>query len=181
MCLAPTSILSPSFDMEIYDGVDTLSEPVVLADKADISFNCYTNNGAFELTSIKEHANLEDWSTPLVVTIDNPQKIYYYKYYNKTGSLFTSAGQTVKVTGSITIDGQAKPFEVENTTRGDTGAYYVDCSNYELDQSFTIADGAYSEASLGAFPASYMTLEINNSFPEGSPMSELRIDSITVT
>lgn len=176
-----TSILSPSFDMEIYDGVDTLSEPVVLADKADISFNCYTDNGAFELTSIKEHANLEDWSTPLVVTIDNPQKIYYYKYYNKTGSLFTSAGQNVKVTGSLVVDGQAHSFEVENTTRGDTGAYYVDCANYELDQSFTIADGAYSEASLGAFPASYMTLEINNSFPEGSPMSELRIDSITVT
>ena len=176
-----TRILNPSFDMEICDGVDTSSEPVVLADKADIWFYCDVDNGAFELTSIKEHANLEDWSIPLVVTIDNPQEIYYYKYYNKSGSLFTSAGQTVKVTGSITIDGQAKPFDVENTTRGDTGAYYVRCNITELDKSFIIADGAYSEAFSGAFPASYMTLEIDNTFPAGSPMSELRIDSITVT
>ena len=175
-----TRILNPSFDMEIYDGVDTSSEPVVLADKADICFYCDAGNDAFELTSIKEHTNLEDWSIPLVVTIDNPQKIYYYKYYNKSGSLFTSAGQTVKVTGSITIDGQAKPFEVENTTRGNTGAYYVKCNITELDQSFIIADGAYSEAFRGAFPASYMTLEIDNTYPGGSPMSELRIDSITV-
>ena len=51
----------------------------------------------------------------------------------------------------------------------------------ELNQSFTIADGAYSEAFRGAFPASYMTLEIDNSYTDGSPMSELRIDSITVT
>ena len=176
-----TRILNPSFDMEICDGVDIQSEPVVLADKAYIYFYCDTDDGAFELTSIKEHANLEDWSIPLVVTIDNPQEIYYYKYYNKSGSLFTSAGQTVKVTGSITIDGQAKPFDVENTTRGDTGAYYVRCNITELDKSFIIADGAYSEAFSGAFPASYMTLEIDNTFPDGSPMSELRIDSITVT
>ena len=176
-----TRILNPSFDMEIYDGVDTSSEPMVLSDKALIWFYCDANNVAFELTSIKEHANLEDWTVPLVVTIDNPQKIYYYKYYNKTGSLFTSAGQTVKVTGSITIDGQAKPFEIEDTTRGNTGAYYVGCNIMELNQSFTIADGAYSEAFRGAFPASYMTLEIDNSYTDGSPMSELRIDSITVT
>ena len=176
-----TRILNPSFDMEICDGVDTSSEPMVLSDKALIWFYCDTDDGAFELTSIKEHANLEDWSIPLVVTIDNPQEIYYYKYYNKSGSLFTSAGQNVKVTGSITIDGQAKPFEVENTTRGDTGAYYVRCNITELDKSFIIADGAYSEAFSGAFPASYMTLEIDNTFPTGSPMSELRIDSITVT
>lgn len=176
-----TRICNPSFDMEIYDGVDTSSEPVVLADKAEIPFYCDTDNGAFELTSIKEHANLEDWSIPLVVTIDNPQKTYYYKYYNKTGSLFTSAGQTVKVTGSIVIDGQAKPFEAENTTRGDTGAYYVNCNITELDQSFNIADGAFSNSLGGAFPASYMTLEIDNSYPDESPMSELRIDSITVT
>ena len=176
-----TRILNPSFDMEICDGVDIQSEPVVLADKAYIYFYCDTDDGAFELTSIKEHANLEDWSIPLVVTIDNHQEIYYYKYYNKSGSLFTSAGQTVKVTGSITIDGQAKPFDVENTTRGDTGAYYVRCNITELDKSFIIADGAYSEAFSGAFPASYMTLEIDNTFPAGSPMSELRIDSITVT
>ena len=179
-CLG-TRILNPSFDMEIYDGVDVSSEPVVLADKATIYFNCDTDNGAFELISIKEHANLEDWSIPLVVTIDNLQQIYYYKYYNKSGSLFTSSGQTVKVTGSITIDGQAKPFEVENTTRGDMGAYYVRCNIMELDKSFIIADGAYSEDFRGAFPASYMTLEIDNTFPDGSPMSELRIDSITVT
>ena len=157
------------------------AEPVVLADKAFIYFYCDTDDGAFELTSIKEHANLEDWSIPLVVTIDNPQEIYYYKYYNKSGSLFTSEGQTVKVTGSITIDGQAKPFDVENTTRGNTGAYYVRCNITELDKSFIIADGAYSEAFSGAFPASYMTLEIDNTFPVGSPMSELRIDIITVT
>ena len=176
-----TKILNPSFDMEIYDGVDTSSEPMVLSDKSLIWFYCDTGNGAFELTSIKEHANLEDWSIPLVVTIDNPQKIYYYKYYNKSGSLFTAAEQNVKVTGSITIDGQAKPFEIEDTTRGNTGAYYVGCNIMELDQSFTIADGAYSESLGGAFPASYMTLEIDNSYPDGSPMSELRIDSITVT
>lgn len=176
-----TRILNPSFDMEISDGVDMSSEPVVLADKADIYFYCDANNGAFELTSIKEHANLEDWSIPLVVTIDNPQKIYYYKYYNKSGSLFTAAEQNVKVTGSITIDGQAKPFEVDDTTRGNTGAYYVVCNIMELDQSFAIADGAYSEAFRGAFPASYMTLEIDNTYPDGSPMSELRIDSIIVT
>ncbi len=176
-----TRILNPSFDMEICDGVDISSEPMVLADKAFIYFYCDTDDGAFELTSIKEHANLEDWSIPIVVTIDNPQEIYYYKYYNKSGSLFTSAGQNVKVTGSITIDGQAKPFEAENTTRGDTGAYYVRCNITELDKSFIIADGAYSEAFSGAFPASYMTLEIDNTFPTGSPMSELRIDSITVT
>ena len=176
-----TRICNPSFDMEIYDGVDTSSEQVVLADKADIWFYCDTDNGAFELTSIKEHANLEDWSIPLVVTIDNPQKTYYYKYYNKTGSLFTSAGQTVKVTGSIVIDGQAKPFEAENTTRGDTGAYYVRCNIQDVAQSFIIADGAYSEAARGAFPASYMTLQIDNDYPDISPISELRIDSITVT
>ena len=176
-----TRILNPSFDMEICDGVDMSSEPVVLADKAFIYFYCDTDDGAFELTSIKEHANLEDWSIPLVVTIDNPQEIYYYKYYNKSGTLFTSAGQTVKVTGSLVVNGQAKPFEAENTTRGDTGAYYVRCNITELDKSFIIADGAYSEAFSGAFPASYMTLEIDNTFPTGSPMSELRIDSITVT
>ena len=99
----------------------------------------------------------------------------------KTGSLFTSAGQTVKVTGSITIDGQSKPFDVEETTLGDTGAYYVECDIIELDQLFTIADGAYSGSLGGAFPASYMNLAIDNSYPDGSPMSELRIDSITVT
>lgn len=176
-----TRILNPSFDMEICDGVNIQSEPMVLADMAYIYFYCDTDDGAFELTSIKEHSNLEDWSIPIVVTIDNTQEIYYYKYYNKSGSLFTSAGQTVKVTGSITIDGQAKPFEAANTTRGDTGAYYVRCNITELDKSFIIADGAYSEAFSGAFPASYMTLEIDNTFPVGSPMSELRIDSITVT
>ena len=154
---------------------------MVLADKAYIYFYCDTDDGAFELTSIKEHANLEDWSIPLVVTIDNPQEIYYYKYYNKSGTLFTSAGQTVKVTGSLVVNGQAKQFEAENTTRGDTGAYYVRCNITELDKSFIIADGAYSEAFSGAFPSSYMTLEIDNTFPTGSPMSELRIDSITVT
>ena len=162
------------------DGIDVSSVEPAQADKATIMFSPNDVMGAFELTSIKEHANLEDWTVPLVVTIDNPQKIYYYKYYNKSGSLFTSAGQTVKVTGSITIDGQAKPFEVENTTRGNTGAYYVKCNITELDQSFIIADGAYSEAFRGAFPASYMTLEIDNTYPGGSPMSELRIDSITV-
>lgn len=176
-----TRILNPSFDMEIYDGVDTSSEPMVLSDKSLIWFYCDVDNDAFELTSIKEHENLEDWSIPLVVTIDNPQKTYYYKYYNKTGLLFTSAGQTVKVTGSIVIDGQAKPFEAENTTRGDTGAYYVRCNIQGVDQSFIIADGAYSEAARGAFPASYMTLQIDNDYPDISPISELRIDSITVT
>lgn len=176
-----TRILNPSFDMEICDGVDISSEPMVLADKSFIYFYCDTDDGAFELTSIKEHANLEDWSIPLVVTIDNPQEIYYYKYYNKSGTLFTSAGQTVKVTGSLVVNGQAKPFEAENTTRGDTGAYYVRCNITELDKSFIIADGSYSEAFSGAFPSSYMTLEIDNTFPTGSPMSELRIDSITVT
>lgn len=95
--------------------------------------------------------------------------------------MFTAAGQNVKVTGSITIDGQAKPFEVENTTYGDTGAYYIDCTITGLDQNFIIADGAYSGSMGGAFPASYMTLEIDNSYPDGSPMSEIRIDSITVT
>lgn len=165
----------------MYDGVDISSGEPVQADKAMIQFSPNGIVGAFELTSIKEHANLEDWAVPLVVTIDNPQKTYYDKYYKKTGSLFTSAGQTVKVSGSITIDGQAKPFEVENTTYGDTGAYYVNYNITELDQSFTIADGAFGQALGGAFPASYMTLEIDNSYPDGSPMSELRIDSITVT
>lgn len=165
----------------VYDGVDVSSGEAVQADKAMIQFSPYGVVGAFELTSIKEHANLEDWTVPLVVTIDNPKKVPYDKYYKKTGSLFTSAGQTVKVTGSITIDGQAKPFEVENTTYGDTGAYYVNWNITELDQSFTIADGAFSNSLGGAFPASYMTLEIDNSYPDGSPMSELRIDSITVT
>ena len=165
----------------VYDGVDVSSETPALADKATILFSPYDIVGAFELASIKEHANLEDWAVPLVVTIDNPKKVPYDKYYKKTGSLFTSAGQTVKVTGSFVVDGQAKPFDVEKTTYGDTGAYYVNCNITELDQSFTIADGAYSEALGGAFPASYMTLEIDNSYPDGSPMSELRIDSITVT
>ena len=165
----------------VYDGVDVLSDAPALADKAMIAFSPYNMVGAFELTSIKEHANLEDWTVPLVVTIDNPKKVPYDKYYNKTGSLFTSAGQTVKVTGSLVVDGQAKPFDVEKTTYGDTGAYYVNCNITELDQSFTIADGAYSSSLGGAFPASYMTLEIDNSYPDGSPMSELRIDSITVT
>lgn len=173
----PDSLVS----IMVYDGVDVSSDPLVSADKAIIAFSPYDIVGAFELTSIKEHANLEDWTVPLVVTIDNPQKVPYDKYYNKTGSLFTSAGQNVKVTGSIVIDGQAKPFEVEDTTLGDTGAYYVNCTISEFDQSFAIADGAYSEALGGAFPASYMTLEIDNSYPDGSPMSELRIDSITVT
>lgn len=165
----------------MYDGVDVSSGEPIQADKAMIAFSPYDIVGAFELTSIKEHANLEDWTVPLVVTIDNPQKIPYDKYYKKTGSLFTSAGQNVRVTGSITIDGQAKPFEVENTTLGDTGAYYVNYNIQELDQSFTIADGAFSSPLGGAFPASYITLEIDNSYPDGSPMSELRIDSITVT
>lgn len=165
----------------VYDGVDVSSDPLVSADKAMIAFSPYDVVGAFELTSIKEHENLEDWTVPLVVTIDNPKKVPYDKYYKKTGSLFTSAGQNVKVTGSITIDGQAKPFDVQETTRGDTGAYYVECDIIELDQLFTIADGAYSGSLGGAFPASYMNLAIDNSYPDGSPMSELRIDSITVT
>lgn len=165
----------------VYDGVDVSSDAPVQADKAMIVFSPNDIVGAFELTSIKEHANLEDWTVPLVVTIDNPQKVPYDKYYKKTGSLFTAAGQNVKVTGSITIDGQAKPFEVENTTYGDTGAYYIDCTITGLDQNFIIADGAYSGSMGGAFPASYMTLEIDNSYPDGSPMSEIRIDSITVT
>lgn len=166
----------------MYDGIDIFSDVPVQADKAMIQFSPDGIVGTFELTSIKEHANLEDWSIPLVVTIDNPQKTYYDKYYKKTGSLFTSAGQTVKVTGSLVVDGQAKPFDVENTTRGDTGAYYVRCNITEPDRSFYIADGAYSESLGGAFPASYMTLEIDNTYPyDGSPISELRIDSITVT
>lgn len=166
----------------VYDGVDVSSDPLVSADKAMIQFSPDGIVGTFELTSIKEHANLEDWSIPLVVTIDNPQKTYYDKYYKKTGSLFTSAGQTVKVTGSLVVDGQAHSFYVENTTRGDMGAYYVRCNITEPDRSFYIADGAYSEALGGAFPASYMTLEIDNTYPyDGSPISELRIDSITVT
>lgn len=166
----------------VYDGVDVSSDAPALADKAMIAFSIRDNIvGAFELTSIKEHESLEDWTVPLVVTIDNPQKVPYDKYYKKTGSLFTSAGQTVKVTGSLVVDGQSKPFDVEKTTYGDTGAYYVNCNITELDQSFTIADGAYSSSLGGAFSASYMTLEIDNSYPDGSPMSELRIDSITVT
>ena len=165
----------------MYDGIDILSDVPVQADKAMIQFSPDGIVGTFELTSIKEHANLEDWTVPLVVTIDNPKKVPYDKYYKKTGSLFTSAGQTVKVTGSLVVDGQVKPFDVEKTTYGDTGAYYVGFNITELDQSFTIADGAYSESLGGAFPASYMTLEIDNSYPDGSPMSELRIDSITVT
>ena len=165
----------------VYDGVDVSSVEPAQADKTTIMFSPNDVVGAFELTSIKEHANLEDWTVPLVVTIDNPQKIPYDKYYKKTGSLFTSAGQNVKVTGSLVVDGQAHSFDVANTTLGDMGAYYVNCNITELDQSFTIADGAFSEALGGAFPASYMTLEIDNSYPDGSPMSELRIDSITVT
>nr|DAG27631.1 MAG TPA: hypothetical protein [Caudoviricetes sp.] len=165
----------------MYDGIEILSDEPVQADKAMIAFSPDDIVGAFELTSIKEHANLEDWTVPLVVTIDNPKKVPYDKYYKKTGSLFTSAGQTVKVTGSLVVDGQAKPFDVEKTTYGDTGAYYVECNITELDQSFTIADGAYSSSLGGAFPASYMTLEIDNAYPDGSPMSELRIDSITVS
>ena len=165
----------------MYDGVDISSGEPVQADKAMIQFSPNGVVGAFELTSIKEHANLEDWTVPLVVTIDNPQKIPCDKYYKKTGSLFTSEGQNVKITGSLVVDGQAKPFDVTKTTRGDTGAYYVECNITELDQSFTIADGAFSSSLGGAFPASYMTLEIDNSYPDGSPMSELRIDSITIT
>lgn len=165
----------------VYDGVDVSSDVPAQADKTTIMFSPYDIVGAFELTSIKEHANLEDWSIPLVVTIDNPQKVPYDKYYKKTGSLFTSAGQNVKVTGSLVVDGQAHSFNVEETTYGDTGAYYVNYIITELDQSFTIADGAFSSPLGGAFPASYMTLEIDNSYPDGSPMSELRIDSITVT
>ena len=166
----------------MYDGIDIFSDVPVQADKAMIQFSPDGIVGAFEMTSIKEHENLEDWTVPLVVTIDNPQKTYYDKYYKKTGSLFTSAGQTVKVTGSLVVDGQAHSFDVENTTRGDTGAYYVRCNITEPDRSFYIADGAYSEALGGAFPASYMTLEIDNTYPyDGSPISELRIDSITVT
>lgn len=165
----------------VYDGVDVSSVEPAQADKTTIMFSPNDVVGAFEMTSIKEHANLEDWTVPLVVTIDNPQKVPYDKYYKKTGSLFTSAGQTVKVTGSIVIDGQAHSFDVANTTYGDMGAYYVNYNITELDQSFTIADGAFSNALGGAFPASYMTLEIDNSYPDLSPMSELRIDSITVT
>lgn len=165
----------------VYDGVDVSSDVPAQADKTTIMFSPYDIVGAFELTSIKEHANLEDWTVPLVVTIDNPKKVPYDKYYKKTGSLFTSAGQTVKVTGSLVVDGQAHSFDVENTTLGDTGAYYVNYNITELDQSFTIADGAFSSPLGGAFPASYMTLEIDNSYPDGSPMSEFRIDSITVT
>lgn len=163
------------------DGIDVSSVEPAQADKATIMFSPNDVMGAFELTSIKEHANLEDWTVPLVVTIDNPKKVPYDKYYKKTGSLFTSAGQNVKVTGSLVVDGQAHSFDVANTTLGDMGAYYVHCNITELDQSFTIADGAFSDALGGAFPASYMTLEIDNSYPGGSPMSELRIDSITVT
>ena len=165
----------------VNDGIDVSSGEAVQADKAIISFSPYSIVGAFEMTSIKEHESLEDWTVPLVVTIDNPQKVPYDKYYNKTGSLFTSAGQTVKVTGSLVVDGQAHSFDVSETTSGDTGAYYVYCTISELDQSFAISDGAFSSSLGGAFPASYMTLEIDNSYPDGSPMSELRIDSITVT
>lgn len=58
----------------VYDGVDVSSDAPVQADKAMIVFSPNDIVGAFELTSIKEHANLEDWTVPLVVTIDNPQK-----------------------------------------------------------------------------------------------------------
>jgi len=176
---ATTLLNNSEFAMFVYDGVDISSDPPVSADKAAILFSTDGTTGAFELTSIKEHESLEDWSLPIVVTIDNPQKAPYYKYYNKTGSLFTAGGQNVKITGSIVVDGQAHSFEAEKSTVENMGAYYVDCTVAALDQLFTIAEGAYINDDV--YPANYMTLAIDNTYPDGSPMSELRIDSITVS
>lgn len=170
----------------VYDGVDVSSDAPALADKSMIVFSPYDIVGAFELTSIKEHTNLEDWAVPLVVTIDNPQKVPYDKYYNKSGSLFDGVGENgrVKIIGSYVIDGQAHSFEEgEYVELGGGGALYVDCvieePRHHTASRFSIADGAYSSPLGGAFPASYMTLEIDNVNIDGSPISELRIDSIT--
>ena len=169
----------------VYDGVDVSSEAPSLADKAMIAFSPYDLVGAFEMTSIKEHSNLEDWSTPLVVTIDNPQKAPYYKYYNKTGSLFDGEGEDgrVKITGSYVIDGQAHSFEEgEYVQRGSVGgALYVDCL-IEEPRHYTAARFSIADGALGiddAFTANYVTLLIDNASVDSSPVSELRIESIT--
>ena len=169
----------------MYDGVDKSSGEPVQADKAMIQFLPTSGTmGAFELTSIQEHTNLEDWSIPLVVTIDNPQKAPYYKYYNKTGSLFDGEGENgrVKITGSYVIDGQAHSFEEgEYVQLGGGGALYVDClieePRHHIAARFSIADGALGVDN--AFTANYVTLLIDNASVDGSPVSELRIDSIT--
>ena len=169
----------------MYDGVEISSGNHVQADKAVIQF-LPTNGtmGAFELTSIQEHTNLEDWSIPLVVTIDNPQKAPYYKYYNKTGSLFDGAKENDMVTiiGSYVIDGQSHSFEeLEHVELGGGGALYVDClieePRHHTAARFSIADGVLGIDN--AFTANYVSLLIDNATVDGSPISELRIESIT--
>ncbi len=163
----------------VYDGVEFSGEAFSKADNAYVMIMARYVTTSFEVNSIKEVDVVDDWEVPLVATIENPQKEVVYKYYNKSSSLF-AANQNVKITGSIVIDGTSHTFdETVQTEQITQNLYKIDVNIIEIDQSFSIGDGLL----LGddGAEANYVTLLIDNTYPDGSPMSELRIDSITVT
>lgn len=163
----------------VYDGVELSGEEPSKGDNAYVGISTRDITTSFEVNSIKEVDVVDDWAIPLVATIENPQKEVVYKYYNKTSSLFAE-NQNIKITGSIVIDGVAHTFDetVQTEQMGQSG-YKIDVNITEIDQSFSIGDGLL----LGenGTEANYVTLLIDNTYPDGSPMSELRIDSIIVT
>lgn len=163
----------------VYDGVEFSGEALSKADNAYVMIMTKGVTTSFEVNSIKEVDVVDDWEVPLVATIENPQKEEVYKYYNKTSSLF-AANQNVKITGSIVIDGTSHTFdETVQTEQITQNLYKIDVSIIEIDQSFAICDGLL--LGYDGAEANYVTLLIDNTYPDGSPMSELRIDSITIT
>ena len=163
----------------VYDGVEFSGEAFSKADNAYVMIMTKGVTTSFEVNSIKEVDVVDDWEVPLVATIENPQKEEVYKYYNKTSSLF-AANQNVKITGSIVIDGTSHTFdETVQTEQITQNLYKIDVSIIEIDQSFAICDGLLLGYDVAE--ANYVTLLIDNTYPDGSPMSELRIDSITIT
>lgn len=163
----------------VYDGVELSGEEPSKGDNAYVGISTRYITTSFEVNSIKEVDVVDDWAIPLVTTIENPQKEVVYKYYNKTSSLFAE-NQNIKITGSIVIDGASHTFDetVQTEQMGQSG-YKIDVNITEIDQSFSIGDGLLLDEN--GTEANYVTLLINNAYPDGSPMSELRIDSITVS
>lgn len=179
--LTSDSLRTPSgrIAVFVYDGVEFSGEAFSKADNACVMIMTKGVTTSFEVNSIKEVDVVDDWEVPLVATIENPQKEVVYKYYNKSSSLF-AANQNVKITGSIVIDGTSHTFdETVQTEQITENLYKIDVSIIEIDQSFSIGDGLLL-GDNGA-EANYVTLIIDNTYPDGSPMSELCIDSITVT
>lgn len=183
--LAGDKLAIPNGDNEgrivvyVHDGVELSGGEPSKGDNAYVGISTMYITTSFEVNSIKEVGVVDDWAIPLVVTIENPQKEVVYKYYNKTSSLFAES-QDIKITGSIVVDGISHTFDktVRTEEMGQSG-YKIDVNIIEIDQSFSIGDGLLLDEN--GTEANYVTLLINNAYPDGSPMSELRIDSITVS